>query len=87
MFLMFEHDRRSPGTLQIVDAGKYGYLINRGFTFKNPHFHGGILKKLLLQLLLKLELGKTEPLELIEALSLKLWYPLSNSLSMKSEAR
>lgn len=36
MFLMFEHDRRSPGTLQIVDAGKYGYLINRGFTFKNP---------------------------------------------------
>jgi hypothetical protein len=22
----------------IVDTGKYGYLINRGFTFKNPQY-------------------------------------------------
>lgn len=34
-----------------------------------------------------LELGEMEPLELMEALSLKLWYPLSNSSSMKSEAK
>lgn len=34
-----------------------------------------------------LEVGETEPLELMAALSLRLWYTLSNTTSMKSEAK
>lgn len=31
----FRQDRRQPGKMQNVDAGKYRYIVNTGIIFKN----------------------------------------------------